>query len=227
MGSDGHVIASDDIPQMFNFAASYELPVGQGRQFLQHGGLINSVVGGWKLTGNLNAESGVPLAVTAPCTLLQSSIAGNCRPNLLGNPSTKGESKSARIAQWIKPSAFEPAFGSDPTYWANPDPNDPRSWLFGNAPVRLSNLLSPGFWNLDSSLSKSFKIQGERSAEFRWEVYNSFNHPNPGLPNTSYCLPPTANGSTDLVHQAGCQFGQITNVQTDPRSMQFSLKFHL
>jgi hypothetical protein len=28
-----------------------------------------------------------------------------------------------------------------------------------------------------------------------------------------------------LVHQFGCQFGKITNVQTDPRAMQFGVKF--
>jgi hypothetical protein len=28
------------------------------------------------------------------------------------------------------------------------------------------------------------------------------------------------------VHQAGCSFGRITNVQTDARAMQFALKFY-
>jgi hypothetical protein len=48
---------------------------------------------------------------------------------------------------------------------------------------------------------------------------------NPASPNTSFCRPPLPDGSTDLVHQSGCQFGRITNIQTDPRAMQFSLKF--
>jgi len=31
-------------------------------------------------------------------------------------------------------------------------------------------------------------------------------------------------GTTDRVHQAGCTFGRITNIQTDPRAMEFVLK---
>jgi hypothetical protein len=30
----------------------------------------------------------------------------------------------------------------------------------------------------------------------------------------------------DALHQFGCQFGKITNVQTDPRAMQFGVKFN-
>lgn len=38
-------------------------------------------------------------------------------------------------------------------------------------------------------------------------------------------LPPKPDGSTDRVRQAGCSFGRITNVQTDPRAMEFALNF--
>jgi hypothetical protein len=93
---------------------------------------------------------------------------------------------------------------------------------------RLANFRSPGFWNLDTSLAKQFHISESKYFEFRWEAFNALNHQNPGLPNggsPSFCLPPKPDGSTDRVHQAGCQFGRITNIQTDPRSMEFALKF--
>jgi len=133
--------------------------------------------------------------------------------------------KADRINDWINGVAFLPPYGADQSFWANPNPNDPRYWQFGTAGLYLPGLRGPGYWNLDSSLSKQFHISEARYFEFRWEVYNALNHQNLGLPNTNFCLPPGPDGLTDSVHQAGCSFGKITNIQTDPRSMQFSLRF--
>lgn len=210
-------IGYDDIPHMFNLVASYELPVGRGKAFLNRGGIVNTVAGGWRLSSNFNAQSGVPLQVSGPCNGL------TCRPNLVGNPSKVPGGQSA--SDWINASAFQPVYGPDQSFWANPNQSDPRWWQFGTAGAYLPGLRSPGFWNLDSSLVKDFHITETKYVQFRWEVFNSLNHQNLGYPNTNYCLPPGPDGQTDSVHQAGCQFGRITNVQTDPRSMQFSLKF--
>jgi len=210
-------IAADDIPQMLNIAASYELPVGAGKALLNRKGAVNGILGGWRLTGNFNAEAGVPLSIGCPGDQVTS------RCNLIGNPKAVPGGQNAN--DWINPAAFEPAFGSDQSFWANYDPSDPRAYLFGTAGTRLPNLRSPGFWNLDTSLAKDFHFSETKYLEFRWEVFNALNHQNLALPNTSFCLPPNPDGSTDLVHQEGCTFGLITNVQTDPRSMEFALKF--
>ncbi|MCI0628137.1 MAG: hypothetical protein L0387_41880 [Acidobacteria bacterium] len=99
-------------------------------------------------------------------------------------------------------------------------------WRFGTAGLRLGSARSPGFWNIDMSLAKGFKISETKHLQFRWEVYNAFNHQNLGLANISWCLLPNPNGSFDgIVRQFGCQFGRITDVQTDPRNMQFALRF--
>jgi len=47
-----------------------------------------------------------------------------------------------------------------------------------------------------------------------------------GLPDTNFCLPLGPSGTTDLVHRADCTFGRIFGVQTDPRNMEFALKFY-
>lgn len=130
------------------------------------------------------------------------------------------------ITQWINPAAFEPAFGSDPSFWVNYDPTDDRAWRFGTAGLYLPGLRSLGFWNLDAALAKDIHLTEGKYFQLRWEVFNALNHQNLGLPNTNFCLPPGPNGETDAVRQEGCQFGRITNIQTDPRSMQFALKFY-
>ncbi len=214
------VIAVDDVPQMFNVAWSYELPFGNGKPFLNRKGILNGIFGGWKFASNFNASSGIPLGITCPGNNLTT------RCNLVGDPNFSGDrSKAERTQQWINPAAFEPPFGSDQTYWANPDPNDDRAWVFGTAGPRIPGLRSPGFWTLDANLSKRFSITEQKYFEFRWDVLNALNHQNLGYPNRNFCLPPGPNGETDLVRQSGCSFGRITNVQTDPRAMQFGLKF--
>ena len=211
-------LAFNDTPQMLTTASTYQLPFGYGRSFLNRKGPINFLLGGWHLTGIFNATSGVPLSISGPCNAI------TCRPNLVGNPKAVDGGQNA--AHWINAAAFLPPFGGDQAFWADPNPTDDRWWQFGNAGTRLSGLRSPGFWNLDASLGKQFKISESKYFDFRWEVFNALNHQNLGIPNTNYCLPPAADGSTDLVHQAGCQFGRITNIQTDPRTMEFALKFY-
>jgi Carboxypeptidase regulatory-like domain len=218
-------IAADDIPQMVNLAVTYELPFGNGKPFLNRKGVLNGILGGWRLTNNFNAQSGLPLPISGSNTEVCNEI--TCRPNLIGNPSLSGDrSREQQIQQWLNPAAFEPPFGSDENFWANYDPSDDRAWRFGTAGPRLSGIRSPGFWNLDAALAKQFHLTESKYFEFRWEVFNALNHQNLGLPNTDFCLPPKPDGTTDKVHQDGCQFGRITNVQTDPRAMQFALKFY-
>jgi hypothetical protein len=60
-------LAGDNIPHIFNTAWTYELPVGPGKAFANNTkGIAGKVIGGWKLTGNLNIETGVPERITAP-----------------------------------------------------------------------------------------------------------------------------------------------------------------
>jgi hypothetical protein len=226
-------LAVDDAPQMFNLVSTYVLPFGKGKAFVNKGGIADAILGGWRLTGNFNARSGTPMTITGPCDALQNAessfTAGtyNCLADLVGNPNWhKSLSKQQRIAQWFNPAAFEPSFGSDQSFWNNYDPTDPRAWQWGTEGLRLGNARTPGFWNLDAALGKDFHFTESKYLEFRWELFNALNHMNLGLPNNGWCLPPGQGGQTNSVQVAGCSFGRIANIQTDPRSLEFALKLY-
>jgi hypothetical protein len=232
-------LGPDDIPQILNLATTWELPVGSGKAFLNRNDWVDKVLGGWKLTQNWNFQSGIPLVFGGPCNGLTGQI-GVCRPSLIGDAS-KGrgaKSRQQRENQWFDPNAFQAAWGSDPTVLKEvstglqPDGVTPFNyntfdpwWQLASIGLRPPSGRGPGFWNAELALAKDLHLTESRYFQFRWEVFNAFNHQSLGLPNTKWCLPPNADGSTDLVHQFGCIFGQITNVQTDPRSMEFGLKF--
>jgi hypothetical protein len=70
-------------------------------------------------------------------------------------------------------------------------------------------LYGPGHMNFDTSLSKRVGLGGGSSIEFRWDVFNLFNHPGFGFPNSAIGNP---------------NAGRITSTVVDNRSMQFALK---
>ena len=65
------------------------------------------------------------------------------------------------------------------------------------------------FWNMDVSMFRSFRLGEKRSAEFRAETFN--------LPNT--VIMGTPNGNV-----LDPNFGKVTGIQNQPRSMQLGVK---
>ena len=227
-------LSPDDTPHVLNLAATYELPVGKGKRFLSGGGFAEKVLGGWKITQNWNFQSGIPMFFNmANCSGI------SCRPNAVGDLSAGRGSmtKAQRENQWYNPNALQAPWGNDPVLLQevstglNPD-GTPFNydaldswWQFGNVGLRPPSGRTPGYWNMDASLAKEWKFNESRSISFRYDLLNALNHQNLGIPDHTWCLPPNPDGSTDLVHVYGCQFGKITNVATDPRAMQFGMKF--
>ena len=51
---------------------------------------------------------------------------------------------------------------------------------FGNAGRNIAR--GPGYTNVDASLVRTFALSGRSQVQFRWEVFNVFDHVNLGLP---------------------------------------------
>jgi hypothetical protein len=62
------------------------------------------------------------------------------------------------------------------------------------------------------ALSKSFRMGGQRSLEFRAEAFNLLNHPSFGPPARDISAPNT--------------FGTINNTISSPRVIELALKFY-
>ena len=60
----GKARTSYDQQKQFGAFVVYDLPVGKGQRWLNHGGVLNAILGGWKINMSENALSGVPISVT-------------------------------------------------------------------------------------------------------------------------------------------------------------------
>jgi hypothetical protein len=86
----------------------------------------------------------------------------------------------------------------------------PAAFTYGNAGRDI--VTGPGLDDFDFTLQKQFPIRENMNLQFRWDVFDFFNHPN--------FNPPVGAGRT---LSTAASFGSITSAQ-DPRDMQFSLR---
>jgi outer membrane receptor protein involved in Fe transport len=153
-------------------------------------GVAGKLTQGWRTNGIYRYVSGSPLTVV-PGTDRALQGGGNQRVNVVGNPVLAGgRSFDDQRAQYFSTAAFAtPALGT-----------------FGN--MGRNAIYGPGQYNLDLSLIKTTKVTERATLEFRWELFNAFNHANLSNPNVTF-------NST--------AFGRIDTV-TAPRIMQLGGK---
>lgn len=173
-----------DQRQRLTLSYLWNLPIGQGQRFLNYGGVTNWMLGNWQLNGILLTQTGLyfsPVLNTSTTNTGTSS-----RPDQVGSvkyPKT--------LTKWFDSSAF----------------GTPALYTYGNA--GRNSLIGPGRTNLDMSLVKSLTLHDQFKAQFRFEAFNVFNHPQFGYPNS------TIGGPT---------VGQITTIVGTPRNLQASLR---
>lgn len=170
-------------------------------------GLLNAILGGWQAsvvggyhTGTFDQiTTGLDTSFTNQSGFAYAQPAGgsfyasNKGARTPQNVCTLGPSGACTIrAYYLNTSAFEPqAQGTFGTSW-------------------VQNVENPSFFDVDTALSRTFKIKESKSIQIRWETFNFDNHVNLGPPTTAM------NSST---------FGQITGITGSPRIMQFATKF--
>jgi hypothetical protein len=113
--------ATNDIPNRFSAAVTYELPVGRNKHFLGNANrFVNAVAGGWRFADTTILENGGPLPIIqtnlSNTTFGTTGLGGvNQRPNLVAgaNPCRSGSPESrmggTSGTPYLNLSAFSPA----------------------------------------------------------------------------------------------------------------------
>src|ERR1700674_624069 len=206
-------VSDYDLTHQINLNWIADVPVGKGRALAHNaGGLLDALIGGWQLSGLARWTTGFPYSVDGgqrwPTDWFLTAITQmTARPktgifHLLGTDANG------------KPYAFVSPF-ANPTAAQN-DFTLPLPGGVGSRNV----LRGDGFASWDMSLAKRWKMpyRETHNLQFRWEVFN--------VPNLTRFNAQGVGASllTSLTQSPGT-FGAYTSLLTQPRVMQFALRY--
>jgi len=197
-------VSDYDAAHQLNANWIFELPFGQGRQIgkdVNRG--WNALIGGWQLSGLYRWTTAFPLNVFNGFQWPTNwQLGGNA---FLVSPVHAGVFKNPADGSV---NVFQEGSGANGaiTHFSNPFP--------GEAGAR-NQIRGDGFFGVDLGLSKRWKLpyaEGH-SLQFRWEVFNIFN----SVRFDSQSIQPELDISGS--------FGNYTGLLTNPRVMQFALRY--
>ncbi|MGB7547373.1 MAG: TonB-dependent receptor [Terracidiphilus sp.] len=180
----------------------YQMPFGRGKMLLgSSSSLLDALIGGWQLTGISRWSSGLPFSLFEP-----------------GWTTNWQEESYGVVTGKVKMRRHLDANGN-PQFFDNPDAIN--SGIATGSPVRLpypgeagqrNNFRGDGYFNVDSGLDKTWKLREFGTLKFAWEVYNVTN---------AVRFDPASIGSG----LTGGSLGVASSLLTQPRRMQFSLRY--
>lgn len=203
-------VSSYDTPQNFSVGYGVDLPFGRNRHFMSDArGVVNGIVGGWRVNGITTIRSGVPISAYQffPGSALSQFGGGQgyfgaqglwMRPDLVSGCSLKASgSRQHRAATgWFNTACFQPVDTSSVV-------------RFGDMPRNLDAVRMDHMNNWDFSISKRNDITERVYLQFTAEFFNAFNHVRFGTPNEQVGTP---------------TFGVVTSQVNPPRAIQFGLR---
>ena len=161
-------IAANRASSNFDLRHNLSISYVYGLPFFKGTGLTHSLLGGWQVSGITVAQSGLPFTVTNGTNFGDNAGVAN------GVGTGRARTLSA-IPTRSRPTRKPPA----PPFLAlctttRPHSRCPTGLTFGN--VGRNTLYLPGRLNFDFGLFKQFPIREKMGFQFRWEMFNVFNH---------------------------------------------------
>ncbi len=220
-----------DTPQSLVASFFYELPVGQGKRYINEGGVKDKVFGGWYVSGILTYHSGLPTEVYGNCQ-------GTAGDVLFGGCNVTGAGARVDIVPGV---AQTNKSGFNPTtmpFW-NPAAFTPAAncataaaggsvCAFGDEPRSLSTARGFDVKNEDITIGKKTHIIGERAVvDFQASFFDIFNRhifqTSSNVFGPSLQTPFIPAGGPGCAGVLSCGFGAITSA-SGPRGIQFGLR---
>ena len=165
-----------DRRHMFTLGWVYEIPVGKGRPVAVSSRLLDTIVGGWQVSGIFSKYSGLPFTVSGSGSSLRS--AGNSQTADLVAPVQKIDTERGPGKPYYDPNSF-----MDPLVFFN------QTGIYRYGTMGRNVLYGPGFFRVDPAVYKNFRITERVRGEFRAEAYNFTNTPRWNNPSASSASP--------------------------------------
>ena len=161
--------SDQDIRHSFTANVVYELPVGAGKTYINHG-VAGLLLGNFQFSSLAVARTGLPVNATVARTAAS-------LPD--------GNTMSPQRPSLVPGVSLIPAGGRTPKNYINSAAFAlPANGTFGNAPRNL--LRAPGTWQIDTSLQKGLFTTERFNVALRGDVFNLFNRAQYGAPSSIF-----------------------------------------
>jgi hypothetical protein len=198
-----------DARNVFSLGGLYELPFGKGKKLgSDMPKALDFVFGGWSINYLVMARSGFPVTIFTGNNQTGQGVRGNIRPNRYRNLNITNQSIDAWFGPGLRFCGTSNGVAVDDGQCAY---GQPSNGSFGNSGIASEE--APGFFNMDASIGKRFKVSEKNYFDFRVEFFN--------MPNSVAFNPP---GGRDIAVPG--TFGLISSQANQPRNIQFGLKYH-
>lgn len=207
--------STSDYPHHVSVTGTYALPIGHGKKFLNHAGVVDALIGGFQVNTIYQMLSGTPI---------QWGLVD------FANGTARFQSDFQK-----NPRNIERAFNTDVFYKGTGQgykscttpiagvPCDPTDT--GQASSTYNYRQFPQYFlrsdftnNLDASVIKAFRVGERYRIEYRFEAFNVLNHTQFGSPNVT----PTSAISQTSAGPSG--FGTINTISSVNRTLQQGLR---
>jgi carboxypeptidase family protein len=193
-------VSDYDAKHQFNANWITELPFGKGKLIGGNAnGFLDAVIGGWQLSGLFRLTSGLPF-------------------NVFGGfnwPTNWQLGGNAFLTGPVQTGTFKNPDGTVSVFKNGPASIDSFTAPFPGDSGARNQVRGDGFFNIDAGLAKRWRMpwSEKQSLQLRWEVFNVTN-------STRFDVQSIA-PELDI----SSTFGNYTGLLTNPRVMQFALRF--